>query len=110
MCFPPFLGAQPDPEREADRPIAHNDAAVVINHEDRPVCLRPVSEDVRHLVVAIEDRFDDAQFGDVLVQRRLVAAEDQRYPFVGVNKAGGGDERSSAAINPSIALMPIASE
>ena len=71
--------AQPDPEREADCPIAYNDAAVVIDHEDRPICLRPISEDVGHLVVAIEDRFDDAQFGAVLVQPRLVAAEDQRY-------------------------------
>jgi len=76
MCFPHFLGAQPDPEREADRPIAHNDAALVIDHEDRPICLRPISEDVRHLVVAIEDRFDDAQFGAVLVQWRVVADSD----------------------------------
>ena len=58
-----------------------------------------ISEDVGHLVVAIEDRFDDAQFGAVLVQPRLVAAEDQRYPFVGVNKAGGGDERSDQPVD-----------
>src|ERR1700726_804729 len=36
-AFSPFLGAQPDPEREADRPIARDDAAVVIDHEDRTI-------------------------------------------------------------------------
>jgi hypothetical protein len=38
------------------------------------------------------------------VQRRP-AIEDQRDPFVGVNKAGAA---TSAAIKLSIALMPIA--
>lgn len=106
MCFPHSFARNPS-RREADRPIAHNDAAVIIDHEDRPIRLRPISEDVQHLVVAIDDRFDDAQLEAVLVQRRLAAAEDQRYPFVGVNKAGAA---MSAAISPSIALMPIAPE
>ena len=38
------------------------------------------------------------QFGAVLVQR-LTAAEDQRYPFLGVHEAGGGDERGDQAVD-----------
>jgi 4-hydroxy-3-methylbut-2-en-1-yl diphosphate synthase IspG/GcpE len=41
------------------------------------------------------------------MQRGLPAAKDQRYPFLGVNKAGAA---ASAAIKSSIALMPIAPE
>ena len=32
---------------------------------------RPIGEGFRDFVVAVEDRFDGAQFGAVLVQRRL---------------------------------------
>ena len=32
-ALPPLLGAQPNPERKADHPIAHNDAAIVVDHE-----------------------------------------------------------------------------
>jgi hypothetical protein len=46
--LPPFFGAQPDPERKTDRPIAHDDA-VIIDHEDRTI--GPIGEDVRDLVV-----------------------------------------------------------
>ena len=59
--LPPFFGAQPDPERKTDRPIAHDDA-VIIDHEDRTI--GPIGEDV-------QDGFHSAQFGAVLVQRRL---------------------------------------
>ena len=38
------------PERKTDRPIAHDDAAVIIDHEDRTIGLRPIGEDVRDLV------------------------------------------------------------
>ena len=62
-AFSPFLGAQPDPEREADRPIARDDAAVVIDHEDRTIGRRPIGERFRDLVVAIEDRFDGVSSG-----------------------------------------------
>jgi hypothetical protein len=33
-ALPHSFGAQPDPERKADRPIAQDDAAVIIDHED----------------------------------------------------------------------------
>ena len=83
----PLFGAQPDPEHKPDRPIAREDVSLIVDHEDRTIRLRPIGEDFRDLVVALEDGFDGAQFGAVLVERRLTAAEDQRYPFVGVNKA-----------------------
>jgi hypothetical protein len=31
--------------------------------------------------------------------QRLTAAEDQRYPFLGVHEAGGGDERGDQAVD-----------
>jgi hypothetical protein len=108
MRLPPFLGAQPDPEREADGPIARDNTAVVIDHEDRAVGLWPIGKDFRDFVVAVEDRFDGAQFGAVLVQRRLTAAEDQRYPLVWVNKAGGGDERRDQTVDRADADGAIA--
>jgi hypothetical protein len=106
-ALPPLFGTQPDAERKADRPVAHDDAAIVIDHEDRAVRLRLIGEGFRDLVVAGEDRFDGVQLGGVFMQRGLPAAKDQRYPFLGVNKAGAA---ASAAIKSSIALMPIAPE
>ena len=58
--FAPFLGSQPNAEHEANRPIARNDAAVVVDHKDRAIRLRLIGEGFRDFVVAIEDRFDDA--------------------------------------------------
>ncbi len=104
----PLLGAQPDPQHKADRPIAGGDTGAIIDHEDRTIGLRLIGEDFRDLVVAIDDRFDGAQLGAVFVQRRLTATEDQRYPFVGVNKAGGGDERRDQAVDRAHADSAVA--
>ena len=46
------------------------------------------------------------QLGTVLVERRLPAAKDQRYPFLGVNKAGGGHERSDQPDDGYILRVP----
>jgi hypothetical protein len=89
---------QPDPEREADRPIARDDAAVVIDHEYRPIGLRPIGERFRHLVVAIEDRFDGAQLGAVLVERRLTPPRPScRQPAAAV---GAGPRARHQLVDP----------
>jgi hypothetical protein len=44
--LPPLLGTQANPEREADHPIVHKEAAVIVDHEDRLVCLRPIGQSV----------------------------------------------------------------
>src|SRR5438874_13197562 len=63
-------------------PIARDDGGVIINQEDRMIRMWPIGQDIRDFVVAIKDSFDGTQLGAVLVQRRLTATEDQRYPFV----------------------------
>jgi len=68
----------------------------------------PIGQDIRDFVVAIKDRFDGTQLGAVLVQRRLTATEDQRYPFVRVNKAGGGDECRDQAVDRAHAYRIVA--
>jgi hypothetical protein len=87
-AFAPLLGSQPDAEREAKCPFPRDNTAVV-GHEDRAICLRLIG--FRDFAIAIEDRFDGAQFGAVFVQRRLPAIEDQRYPISSVPvRAGEG--------------------
>src|SRR5215469_16879840 len=96
--FAPFLGSQPDAEHEANRPIARDNAAVVVCHEDRMIRPRLIGKSFRDFIVAIEDCSDDAQLEAALVQGRLPSAEDQLYPFVGMNKAGRSHERSDQAV------------
>lgn len=89
-AFAPLLGSQPDAEHEAKRPFPRNNTAVV-GHKDRAIRLRLIGKGFRDFVIAIEDRFDGAQFGAVFVQRRLPALEDQRYPISSVPvRAGEG--------------------
>jgi hypothetical protein len=60
-CFPHSLARNPIPSAKPTAQSRTTMLPSLSNHEDRPICLRPISEDGRHLVVTIEDRFDDAQ-------------------------------------------------
>jgi hypothetical protein len=46
----PLLGAQPDPEYEADCPIARDDATIFIDHEDWVIRCRLIGEAFRDCV------------------------------------------------------------
>lgn len=95
----PTPQAQPDPKRRSDGPIARENAAVVIDHEDRAIRIRLISEERGDFVVAIEDRLDGAVLEAVLVHCRLTAAEDQLHPFAGMDKAGSSDKCRDQAVD-----------
>jgi hypothetical protein len=69
MCSPISLGHNLIPSAKPTAQIPHDDAAVIIDHKDRTIGLRPIGEDVRDLVVTIEDGFHCAQFGSGLFPR-----------------------------------------
>src|ERR1700720_1391456 len=99
MRSPHSLRRNPIPSA---KPTAQSRATMAASSSIRKIGwigMWPIGQDIRDFVVAIKDRFDGTQLGAVLVQRRLTATEDQRYPFVRVNKAGGGDECRDQAVD-----------